>query len=658
MKLDTQTLAIILSLVLVTQVIALFVQYRLNRTYRGIGWWLLGSSIMALGVIFMPMVTVKSLLMLAMISNPLMFLGQIFLYVGIIRFFDEQESRRMLSTIFILFLLSYYYFMFFNNDISSRTLVINAALATISYLAAYKLFSEKGRLISTSASFTAAVFLIYGVFLTMRFFWTISRPPIQTYLQDAFFLNAGFIIPTVASTLWTFGFILMTNQRLNIDNCLEKEKMQMIFNTSPDAAMITRLSDGLFVDVNDGFTVLSGYTRDEVLGASTLKINVWQNIEDRKVFLAELNDRGICENMEFIFRRKDGSHFFGMTSARVLQIQAIPHIVSVVRDITKRKQAEEALIESEEQYRSILNASPDDITITDLEGRILMISPAAKKMFGYESDFDKFVGMQLLDFIVPEDVERAKSNIQLMYQGGSCRPNEYRGVRQDKSIFHIEVNSGFVRNANGQPIKMVFIVRDITERKLAEQHIQELVQQLEIEKNTAQLNSITDSLTGLANRRYFDIALKTEFFRAKRSGASLSLIMLDIDHFKKFNDCYGHLTGDGCLRQIGTALKTIVGRASDVVARYGGEEFVVILPETKSQGAVDLAEKIRKGVEELKIHHAASDTAGGVTVSLGVVTVYASSLVSPEQVLALADEALYCAKKEGRNRIIVAGDQT
>ncbi|SHE34354.1 sensor domain-containing diguanylate cyclase [Alkalibacter saccharofermentans] len=659
MKLDTQTLAFMLSLAFFIQFIALFVQYKIgNRTYNGIGWWLLGSSLMALGVIFMPMINVKSLEILARIANPLMVLGQIFLYIGIIRFFDKKENLWMLSSIYIIFSLFYYYYMYFSNSISSRSIVINVALAAISFLSARKLFSEKDSLIATSANFIATVFLIYGVFLTTRFFWTISIPPAQTYLEHASILNAGFIVSTVASTLWTFGFILMNNQRLNIENRLEKEKMQLVFNTSPDAALITRLSDGLFVDVNVGFTVLSGYTRDEVLGSSTININVWHNTEDRKLFLAELNDQGICENKEFIFHRKDGNQFFGMISARIILIQSIPHIVSVVRDITERKQAEEALMESEEQYRSILNASPDNITITDLDGRILMISPAAKKMFGYEPNFDKFIGMRLLDFIVPEDIERAQSNLLLMYQGDPRRPNEYRGVRKDKSIFNIEVNSGFVRNANGQPIKMVFIIRDITERKLAEQHIQELVQQLEIEKNTAQLNSITDSLTGLVNRRFFDMALNTEFYRLKRFGATLSLIMLDVDHFKKFNDSYGHLAGDDCLIRIGTTLKTIVGRATDIVARFGGEEFAVILPVTERLGAETLAERIRKGVEDLSIPHSASDTAEYVTVSLGVVSVNTISLFSPKQVVAMADEALYSSKKQGRNRITFANDKT
>jgi len=609
---------------------------------------------MALGVILMPMVTVKSLTIFARIANPLVVLGQIFLYLSIMKFLDTKENRGILSSIFIVFILSYYYYMFVDNDISSRTVVINTALATISFMTAYKLFLKKDRRIFSSANFTAVVFLAYGCFETLRFILALMLPPMHSYLDQAPILIAGFVVPIIISTLWTFGFIIMVNQRLNAENREEKEKLQLVFNTSPDAALITRLSDGFFIDVNAAFLAMTGYTRDEVIGDFALKISVWHNIADRQLFLTELNDKGVCTNTEFVFKRKDGSQFFGTISARIIAIRTVLHIVSAIRDITERKQAEEALMESEEKYRSILNASPDDITITDLEGRILMVSPASKAMFGYEPDYDEFIGTRLVDFIVSEDVSRAQSNIRLMYKGAHPTPNEYRGVRQDLSIFDIEVNSGFVHNANGQPTKMVFIIRDITARKLAEQKILELVQQLEIEKNTAQLNSITDSLTGLANRRYFDEALSTEFYRLKRSGSTLSLIILDVDYFKRFNDSYGHIAGDNCLRQIGTTLKTIVGRAPDIVARYGGEEFVVILPETKDNGAETLAERIRKTVEELAIPHSASDTAEHVTVSLGVVTVYTTKLALPQQVVALADEALYCAKERGRNRVAVA----
>jgi len=327
-------------------------------------------------------------------------------------------------------------------------------------------------------------------------------------------------------------------------------------------------------------------------------------------------------------------------------------------DSTERKLAEDSLKESEEKYRFILNASPDGIAITDLKGTILMVSPSSKKMFGYEIDYVKFIGMRLIDFIVPEDIERAQSNITLMYQANYQMPNEYHGVHKDQSIFDIEVNSGFISNTSGQSTKMIFIIRDITKRKLVEQQIQQLVQQLETEKNIAHLNSITDSLTGLMNRRYFDEALITKLNKLKHSGLALSLIMLDVDYFKKFNDSYGHLAGDDCLRQIGVTLKTIAGQIPNIVSRYGGEEFVVILEETEDNMAKTLAEKIRKSVEELAIPHIESHISQFVTVSLGVVTIYITEVSSPQQVVALADEALYYAKKNGRNQIIVATDKT
>jgi diguanylate cyclase (GGDEF)-like protein/PAS domain S-box-containing protein len=333
----------------------------------------------------------------------------------------------------------------------------------------------------------------------------------------------------------------------------------------------------------------------------------------------------------------------------------IPTIISILWTfgfiIMLSQRLNNEIVESEEKYRSILNASPDDITITDLQGHIIMVSPASKNMFGYEEDFEDFVGMHVVDFIVPEDAERARANIGQMYQGGHPKPNEYLGLRKDHSTFHIEVNSGIIHDLNGKPIKMVFVIRDITERKLAEQKIQLLIEQLESERNTAHQNSITDSLTGLANRRFFDDMLATEFYRLKRSGSNLSLIMLDVDYFKNYNDSKGHLAGDDCLKQIANVLKTIVGRNTDIVARFGGEEFVVILPDTESKGAVRLAEQIRKAVIDLAIPHPKSLISEYVTVSIGVASVSADSVTSPEQIVILVDEALYLAKNGGRNQI-------
>jgi len=184
--------------------------------------------------------------------------------------------------------------------------------------------------------------------------------------------------------------------------------------------------------------------------------------------------------------------------------------------------------------------------------------------------------------------------------------------------------------------------------------IQELIQGLEVERNEAQKNALTDGLTLLANRKQFDETLTREFSRAKRSKKPLSLIMLDLDLFKKFNDRYGHLAGDECLRMVAAALQTALRRVPDLVARYGGEEFVVILPDTTMAGAAVVAERLRKAVEALAIPHAGSELMEHVTASLGVATSDPMKMDKPERIVQLADEALYSAKSEGRNRVATA----
>lgn len=658
MLLEIQTLAFISCITFLSQLIALLVQYSVNRTYSGIGWWLLGSIFSAIGVILMPMVANRSLLPLAMIANPLIVIGQTFFHVGMVRFLDKKENRNVLFSVVAAFFIAYYYFMFVKNEISGRGFALTVTFAVISFMTAFVLFRHKDRLFSGSANFTAFIFAGFGLFSAIRSIIILVSPPIQQYSDQGMILILSFVVPIATGLLWTFGFIIMVNQRLNAENREEKEKLQLIFNTSPDAAVISRLADGLVVDVNAGFSAMSGFTRAEIINNSTITTNIWHKITDREKFINELAEKGICENIEFVFQRKDGSLLTGNISAKIITIHGVAHIVSVVHDITKGKQIEEAIRESEELYRSILNASPDGIAITDMENCIHVVSPAAKKMFGYEPEYDRFIGTQLLEYIIPEDRQRARSNIISMCKGEHIGPNEYHGIKRDGTTFDVEVNSGSIHDVKGQAVKMVFVVRDITERKQNELQIQQLVQQLETEKKAAQFNANTDSLTGLASRRYFDELLNFEFYRLKRSGSPMSLIMLDVDYFKDYNDAYGHLAGDDCLRQIGSTLKTYVGRMTDIAARYGGEEFVALLPDTGKDGALALAERLRKKVEALAIPHSESDISEFVTISLGVVTVFASRLDSPEQIVALADEAMYDAKRGGRNRISVATEDT
>ena len=163
-----------------------------------------------------------------------------------------------------------------------------------------------------------------------------------------------------------------------------------------------------------------------------------------------------------------------------------------------------------------------------------------------------------------------------------------------------------------------------------------------------------DGLTGVANRRFFDTLIGEEWLRGARSGLPLAIIMIDIDLFKAFNDLYGHLEGDECLKAVATALNQTLRRPGDAFARYGGEEFVAVLAETSLTGARQVAEAMKAAVAGLKLPHEASTVASRVTISLGVASGLPTHDRSPADLVAAADEALYQAKQTGRDRIETA----
>lgn len=180
---------------------------------------------------------------------------------------------------------------------------------------------------------------------------------------------------------------------------------------------------------------------------------------------------------------------------------------------------------------------------------------------------------------------------------------------------------------------------------------EDLIAALTLAHDQLALRAETDGLTGLANRRRFDEALNAEYQRFRRSGAPLTLILLDVDYFKQFNDTHGHLEGDRCLQAVAAVLQQVLHRPADIAARYGGEEFALILPETGVDGALAVAEGLRGKLEELAIPHGASSIAACVTISVGVATVGDTALASPLELVAAADRELYRAKSEGRNRV-------
>ena len=188
----------------------------------------------------------------------------------------------------------------------------------------------------------------------------------------------------------------------------------------------------------------------------------------------------------------------------------------------------------------------------------------------------------------------------------------------------------------------------------------ELERRLQIERELraarlrAERLSTIDVLTGIANRRKFDDALNEEMGRAFRAQKPISVILIDVDRFKQFNDAYGHAAGDDCLAEVGEILGPFARRSGDLAARYGGEEFVLLLPDSDREAAAHIAEEIRAAIVARAIAHESSDVAPLVTASVGVATVIPTVGITPRSLIEAADKALYEAKRRGRNQVKIA----
>jgi len=196
--------------------------------------------------------------------------------------------------------------------------------------------------------------------------------------------------------------------------------------------------------------------------------------------------------------------------------------------------------------------------------------------------------------------------------------------------------------------------QEIDCRKARERELLEIARQLELANAALRRLAHLDGLTEIPNRRAFDETLAWEWRRVERSGGEISLLLVDIDHFKRYNDRYGHSVGDECLRQVARVLSESHARPGDFAARYGGEEFAVILPETTPAGAAHVAERLRTAVSDLELTGVDIPEGARVTVSVGVAAIRPGNSTTPATLIEAADRALYAAKAQGRNRVVIA----
>jgi diguanylate cyclase (GGDEF)-like protein/PAS domain S-box-containing protein len=422
-----------------------------------------------------------------------------------------------------------------------------------------------------------------------------------------------------------------------------EQRFRAVADTATDG-IATMDVEGRVLYANPVIERMFGYSPGEVLGQRMEALLPERYRERHRAHLEGLRRTGQSDfagqTMEMSGVRKDGSAFIFEASFAVWREGASTFLTVILRDIDERRRLEAELQRSHTLLQGIIESSPDAMFVKDLEGRYLLINEA---------------GARFLGRAVPEVVGRTDGALFPEAEARGTRERD-RHVMETREALHYEsasVSADGERyylttkvphvGSDGVVQGIIGISRDITERRRQEQELAQRNAELDAKNASLALLSVTDGLTGLRNHRAFKERLQLEFQISKRHGTPLSLIMLDVDRFKAYNDAFGHQAGDLVLQQIGRILLQ-EARATDLAARYGGEEFAVILPATDLEGALIVAERIRRAVEISPWDYRP------VAVSLGVSSV-SGTTQGVNGLIKDADTGLYASKDRGGNRI-------
>ncbi|PZO42193.1 MAG: hypothetical protein DCF19_08100 [Pseudanabaena frigida] len=348
--------------------------------------------------------------------------------------------------------------------------------------------------------------------------------------------------------------------------------------------------------------------------------------------------------------------FYGMLTESIIKNRNKRVRVGIIRNVTTLKRIELELQSSEERNRSVIASLAEGVVFHQADGKIISCNQSAEKILGLTAD--QIMGKTAIDFdwqTIHEDgsLFPAETHPALItLKTGERQSNVIMGIcRKDLLTTWISINSQPLFHPNQEyPYAAVASFGDMTEQYQAQQILK---QQAEYQRAI----TLTDGLTQVANRRRFDEKIQMEWQRLLREKAYLSLILLDIDYFKYYNDCYGHQSGDTCLIQVAQTAAKQLKRPADLFARYGGEEFVVVMPNTNLDGAIMVAESIQKAIRDLCIPHQDSKVSDVVTVSMGITCLIPTADLFVDGLIKMTDDALYQAKQQGRDRYSIAVPQ-
>ncbi|KAA6460178.1 diguanylate cyclase [Acidobacteria bacterium AB60] len=399
---------------------------------------------------------------------------------------------------------------------------------------------------------------------------------------------------------------------------------------------------------------LGGWTREDLLTMHSLAIVHPEDRPKAAELMSQLRTGRGEAIIECRVRKADGAYVWVEASLRAIRdpVRGIPTgILNIVRDISERKRAEESRAFHQSLLSAIHENSLDGILVVDDQGRAVSYNRRFAEVWRIAApDVPRSLlqpTVEVLDErLLAQCIEKARDPAAF-----AARIQELYADRDADDQCEVELKDGRIlerytttlHTDDGRYLGRVWFFRDVTDRIQAEHKLKAAYD--EVEKL-----AVVDPLTGIANRRRFEEYLDAEWRRAIRDRKPLSMVLVDVDLFKLFNDSYGHVRGDECLKQIAEAAMDVVTRAGDVAARFGGEEFAIVLPNTDETGAVEIARELWSAVAKQRITHEASPY-GIVTISAGCATITPRLGLGPSQLVEWADRAMYEAKRQGRNRV-------
>jgi diguanylate cyclase (GGDEF)-like protein/PAS domain S-box-containing protein len=437
-----------------------------------------------------------------------------------------------------------------------------------------------------------------------------------------------------------FATLFDLTNKIQLEELLEKDRFwEDIFNQQSAIMLLIDYKTGEIVDANPAAEKFYKYSTNQL---KRMKINEINTLSKKQIYTKMNNAMERKEN-EFFFEHK-----LANGEIRNVQVYTSEVIVmgrkllfSIIYDVTDRVLYEDKLLEvnakleeSQQKYKSLFSNNPNISFTLDEKGRITQINDVVEEVLGYSHEV--MINKKLYCFLNKHHRKEVRDAFEKVLNG--------EAVHIITDAYHCD---GIVVNIKITAVPILLednvagiigIIEDITEKRKLEEQLKRL--------------SYLDGLTGIYNRRYFNETLENYWYKALYDQQQISLILFDIDHFKVYNDTYGHLLGDECLKTVTTATQSVITESTSFLARYGGEEFSVITLFSDDLHTLQTAERIRSTIEALNIPNENSKVKPILTVSVGVVTLVPSEDITITDLIEMADTALYKAKNTGRNKVV------